>query len=61
MSEVVLTMEVEKNATAQQIMSTIQSEGELGLAMTPPVIGQLIFALWLCSSQLEIQLKPSHR
>ncbi|XP_033216736.1 FERM domain-containing protein 8 isoform X2 [Belonocnema kinseyi] len=61
MSEVVLTMEVEKQVTVQQCMNIVQSDAELALARTPPIIGQPVFALWLCSSQLEVQLKPSHR
>ena len=61
MSEVVLTMEVEKNVTVQQIIHIIQSDTELGLARSPPIIGQPVFALWLSSFQLELQLKPSHR
>lgn len=54
-------MDVEKNATAQHIINVIQSESDLGLMRSPPVVGQPVFALWLCSSQLEVQLKPSHR
>ncbi|XP_043462043.1 FERM domain-containing protein 8 [Leptopilina heterotoma] len=61
MSEVVLTMDVEKNATAQQIINVIQSDNDLGLMRSPTTVGSSIFAVWLCSSQLEIQLQPTHR
>ncbi|XP_014205850.1 FERM domain-containing protein 8 [Copidosoma floridanum] len=62
MSEVCLMMDVDKSTTAQQIVSMIQSDGELGLTRTPPCTSnQPVFALWLCSSQLELQLRPSHR
>ena len=61
MSGVFLTMEVERNATAQQTLAVVQSENELGLSRTPPINGQPVFAMWLCSSQLEVQLRPNHR
>ncbi|KAK0082262.1 hypothetical protein PV325_010762 [Microctonus aethiopoides] len=61
MSGVLLTMEVERNASAQQILSIVQAEAELGLIRTPPIIGQPVFAMWMCSSQLELQLRPNHR
>ncbi|XP_015182613.1 PREDICTED: putative FERM domain-containing protein FRMD8P1 isoform X2 [Polistes dominula] len=61
MSGVFITMEVEQNSTAQQILAIVQTEAELGLARAPPLIGQPVFALWLCSSQLEIQLRPNHK
>lgn len=62
MSEVCLMMDIERNATAQQVINTIQSESELGLARTPPFTSsQPVFALWLCSSQLEVQLRPTHK
>ncbi|XP_014610462.1 PREDICTED: FERM domain-containing protein 8 [Polistes canadensis] len=61
MTGVFITMDVEQNATAQQILTIVQTEAELGLARAPPLIGQPVFALWLCSSQLEIQLRPNHK
>ncbi|XP_034941349.1 FERM domain-containing protein 8 [Chelonus insularis] len=61
MSGVLLTMEVERNVSAQHILSIVQSEAELGLSRTPPVNGQAVFAMWMCSSQLEIQLRPNHK
>ncbi|XP_047369328.1 FERM domain-containing protein 8 isoform X3 [Vespa velutina] len=61
MTGVFVTMEVEQSSTAQQILTIVQTEGELGLARAPPLIGQPVFALWLCSSQLEIQLRPNHK
>ena len=51
-----LTMDIESNSTAHQILAMIQSEGELGLTRTPSFTGQTVFALWLCSSKLEVQL-----
>ncbi|OXU19191.1 hypothetical protein TSAR_001959 [Trichomalopsis sarcophagae] len=62
MSEVCLTMDIERNATAQQIINTVQADPELALARTPPFTSsQPVFALWLCSSQLEVQLRPNHK
>ncbi|KAJ8674311.1 hypothetical protein QAD02_005573 [Eretmocerus hayati] len=64
MSDVCLMLNVEPGATAQQIINGVQAESELGLARTPPFPSgpqQPVFALWLCSSQLEIQLRPSHK
>ena len=61
MSDIILSIEVERSATAQQILNIIQSDGDLGLARTPPVHGQPVFALWLCSAQLEVQLRPTHK
>lgn len=55
----IFLMEVEQNATAQQILTIVQSEEGLSrivLATTVPV-----FALWMCSSQLEVQLRPTHK
>lgn len=56
-----LTMDIESNSTAHQILAMIQSEGELGLTRTPSFTGQTVFALWLCSSKLEVQLRPNHK
>lgn len=61
MSEVFLSMEVERATTAHQIVTIVQSETELGSARAPPIVGQHVFALWLCSKQLEVQLHPTHR
>lgn len=61
MTEVFLTMDIEQNSTAHQILTMIQSEAELGLARTPLPTGQTVFALWLCSSKLEVQLRPNHK
>ncbi|XP_024935971.1 FERM domain-containing protein 8 isoform X2 [Cephus cinctus] len=61
MSGVFLTMDVERSASVQQILSVVQTEGELELARAPPIIGQPVFALWLCSNQLEVQLKQTQR
>lgn len=61
MTGVFLTMDVEQNSTAQQILTIIQAEGELGLIRTPLLTGQTVFALWLCSSRLEVQLRPNHK
>lgn len=61
MTGVFVTMEVEQSWTSQQILNIVQTEGELGLARAPPLIGHPVFALWLCSSQLEIQLRPNHK
>ncbi|XP_011503860.1 PREDICTED: FERM domain-containing protein 8 [Ceratosolen solmsi marchali] len=62
MSEVCLTIDLERNATAQQIINIIQAETELGLIRTSPLTNtQPVFALWLCSSQLEVQLRPVHK
>ncbi|KAG7200123.1 hypothetical protein KM043_000563 [Ampulex compressa] len=61
MTRVFLTMEIEQSATAQHILSMVQSEGELGLARALPLTGQPVFALWLCSSHLEVQLRPTHK
>ncbi|XP_058807931.1 putative FERM domain-containing protein FRMD8P1 [Phymastichus coffea] len=61
MSEICLTMDVERNATAQQIVSAIQSEPELALSRAAAPCSQPVFAIWLCSPQLEVQLGPSHK
>jgi hypothetical protein len=62
MSEVCLTIDLERNATAQQIINIIEAETELGLTRTLPLTStQPVFALWLCSSQLEVQLRPVHK
>ena len=62
MSEISLMMDVERSTTAQHIINIIQSESDLGLARTPPFTSsQPVFALWMCSSQLEVQLKPTHK
>ncbi|XP_020282386.1 putative FERM domain-containing protein FRMD8P1 isoform X2 [Pseudomyrmex gracilis] len=55
----IFLMEVEQNATAQQILTIVQSEeglSRIALTTTVPV-----FALWMCSSQLEVQLRPTHK
>lgn len=54
-------MEVEQNATAQQIFMIVQSEAELGLSRFSLATTTPIFALWMCSSQLEVQLRPTHK
>ncbi|KAL6264067.1 hypothetical protein P5V15_004146 [Pogonomyrmex californicus] len=54
-------MEVEQNVTAQQIFTIVQSEPELGLSRFSLVTTTPVFALWMCCSQLEIQLRPTHR
>ncbi|KAK2581698.1 hypothetical protein KPH14_002185 [Odynerus spinipes] len=61
MTGVFVTMEAEQSSTAQQILTIVQTEAELGLARAPPITGQPVFALWLCSSQLEVQLRPNHK
>ncbi|XP_015509721.2 putative FERM domain-containing protein FRMD8P1 [Neodiprion pinetum] len=61
MSGVILTMEVEHTATTQDIIAIIQSEKELGLGRISSPLGQPVFALWLCSQQLEVQLGPTHK
>lgn len=61
MSGVFLSMEIEHNTTVQQIQSIIQSEPEIGLTKLSPINGQTIFSLWMCSVQLELQLRPNHR
>ncbi|XP_031831338.1 FERM domain-containing protein 8 Bili [Nomia melanderi] len=61
MTGVFLTMDIEQNFTAQQILALIQSEGELGLTRASLLTGQTVFALWLCSSSLEVQLRPNHK
>ncbi|XP_012254740.1 FERM domain-containing protein 8 isoform X1 [Athalia rosae] len=61
MSGVILTMEVDCSITSQEIISIIQSEKELGLGRNTPSLGQPVFALWLCSQQLEVQLGPTHK
>ncbi|XP_015117686.1 putative FERM domain-containing protein FRMD8P1 [Diachasma alloeum] len=61
MSGVFLTMEVERNATAQQIQSIVQTEPEIGMSRLPQISGETVFAMWMCSSQLELQLRPNHR
>ncbi|XP_067217318.1 FERM domain-containing protein 8 isoform X3 [Linepithema humile] len=61
MTGVFLTMEVEQNATAQQIFAIVQSEAELGLSRFVLVTTTPVFALWMCSPQLEIQLRPTHK
>lgn len=61
MSGVFLSLEVERNVTAQQMLLMIQAEPELGLTKASEQVGQPIFALWMCSPQLEVQLQPFHR
>lgn len=61
MTGVFLTMEVEQNATAQQIFAIVQSEAELGLSRFVLVTTTPVFALWMCSPQLEVQLRPTHK
>lgn len=62
MSDVTLITEIEKNATTQQVLDIVESEAELGLARVPPLTSnQPVFGLWLCSAQLEVQLRPTHR
>lgn len=61
MTGVLLKMEIEQNATAQQILAIMQSEVELGLSRLSLVTTSPIFALWMCSSQLEVQLRPTHK
>ncbi|XP_063978476.1 putative FERM domain-containing protein FRMD8P1 [Diachasmimorpha longicaudata] len=61
MSGVFLTMEIERNATAQQIQSIVQTEPEIGMSRLPQITGETVFAIWMCSSQLELQLRPNHR
>lgn len=61
MTGVFLTMEVEQNATAQQIFTIVQSEAELGLSRFLLTTSPPVFALWMCSSQLEVQLRPTHK
>lgn len=61
MSGVILTMEVEQHVTSQEITAMIQSERELGLGRTTPSLAQPVFALWLCSRQLEVQLGSTHK
>ncbi|XP_076656639.1 FERM domain-containing protein 8 Bili [Halictus rubicundus] len=61
MTGMFLTMDIEQNFTTQQILAIIQSEGELGLTRASLLIGQTVFALWLCSSSLEVQLRPNHK
>lgn len=61
MTGVFLTMEVEQNATSQQILSIVQSEAELGISRFSLATTTPVFALWMCSSQLEVQLRPTHK
>lgn len=61
MTGIFLSMDVEHSSTAHQILAMIQSEGELGLTRTPLFTSQTVFALWLCSSRLEVQLHPNHK
>lgn len=61
MTGVFLTMEIEQNATAQQIFTIVQSEAELGLLRFSMVTTTPVFALWMCSSQMEVQLRPTHK
>ncbi|XP_057338773.1 FERM domain-containing protein 8 [Microplitis mediator] len=62
MSGVLLTMEVERNLSAQHILSIVQTEAELGLSRVPSATNsQPVFAMWMCSSELELQLRPNHR
>lgn len=56
-----LTMDIEPDFTAHQILTMIQSEAVLGLSRILLLNGQTIFALWLCSSRLQIQLHPNHK
>ncbi|XP_021914561.1 FERM domain-containing protein 8 isoform X3 [Zootermopsis nevadensis] len=59
MSQVVLHMDLEDgvNITVQELTQSILQEEELGL----PRIAASIFTLWMCSSLLELQLKPHHK
>lgn len=61
MTGVLLKIEVEQNVTAQQILTIVQSEAELGLSRLSLVTATPIFALWMCSPQLEVQLRPTHK
>ena len=62
MSDICLTLDIGRNATAENIISIIQSESELGLARYATNINsQPVFALWLCSTQLEVQLQATHK
>ncbi|XP_066590693.1 putative FERM domain-containing protein FRMD8P1 isoform X2 [Prorops nasuta] len=61
MTGVILTLDIEQNYTSEEILAILESEAELGLARSPSAVGQPVFALWLCSSQLEVQLRPSQR
>ncbi|XP_011303465.1 FERM domain-containing protein 8 [Fopius arisanus] len=61
MSGVFLTMEVDRNSTAQQIQSIVQTEPEIGMSRLSQISGETVFAMWMCSSQLELQLRPNHR
>lgn len=61
MTGVFLTMEVEQNATSQQILAIVQSEAELGLSRFSLATTTPVFALWMCSSQLEVQLRSTHK
>lgn len=61
MTGVFLTMEIEQNTTAQQIFTIVQSEAELGLSRFSLSTTTPVFALWMCSSQLEVQLRPTHK
>lgn len=61
MTGIFLTIDIEQSSTAHQILTMIQSEAELGLTRTPLFAGQTVFALWLCSSRLEVQLRPNHK
>lgn len=61
MSDVILIVEVDRGATTRQILDTIELESELGIHRVSSINGQDIFAIWLCSSQLEVQLGPTHK
>lgn len=61
MTGVFLIIEVDQNATAQQIFAIVQSEAELGLTRLALITATPVFALWMCSSQLEVQLRPTHK
>lgn len=61
MTGVFLTMEVEQNTTAQQIFTLVQSEAELGLSRFSLATTTPVFALWMCSSQVEVQLRLTHK
>ncbi|PNF28256.1 FERM domain-containing protein 8 [Cryptotermes secundus] len=59
MSRVVLHMDLEDgvNITVQELVQSILQEEEVGL----PRVAANIFTLWMCSSLLEVQLKPHHK
>lgn len=55
-----LLMEVEDtpSATCDVLCQAILNSEEVGLNKQ---LGAQVFALWMCSSLLELQLKPSHK